>query len=144
LVASLEIQEAQLVKLSAERLQVGLPVGTHFEQHAGYARPDATTIHYRYDLVAHVVSETGIELGRVEAAVVLAVATLADADPPSVEMFGATSGAVIVHPFLREVLASPAQRIGYPGIMLPLLAAHPGQSASGAAPPADDIANSDS
>jgi hypothetical protein len=119
-VAGLQIQEVQVVRLFAERLQVGPAATNQFEMQAGYQRPDASTVHYRYDVIAHIAGEEGNELARIEAAVVVGMVGQ-PGDDQTVERFGATSGAMIAHPFLREVVASTALRLGVWGVVLPLM-----------------------
>lgn len=74
---------------------------------------------------AHFMDDAGNVLGNVSASVLLIADGVSAYGPVCFERFGATSGALMVHPYLRETIASMAQRIGFPGILLPMMTYQP-------------------
>jgi hypothetical protein len=64
-------------------------------------------------------------LGRITAVVVVTFTTSSEPDPRLVEHFGASSVPMMAHPFLREAIATTAQRLGFPGVLLPLIVHNP-------------------
>ena len=123
-VGGLELAGIELVRVHGERTEAGAAAQTRFDMSAGYMR-DGGAIHYRYDLTAHFTDDRGTALGSA-AASVLITARAAAADTASIEQFGGTSGALMAHPYLREAIASTALRIGFPGVLLPLIKHQPG------------------
>lgn len=122
-VTGLTLGQVEFVRVNGERLLPGRGTESRFELAGGYQR-DGGTVHYRYDLSAELLDEANGVLGRVEVSAVLTA--IGDVlDDRIVERFGATSGAMIVHPFLREAVASTASRVGFPGVLLPLMTVQP-------------------
>lgn len=126
-IAGLELAGAGLIKIHGDRIAGGVAVQTRFDLAASYA-PDGATIHYRYDITAHFTDEAGTELGNAAASVVLTAHAAAAGSTSCLEQFGGTSGALMAHPFLREAIASTAQRIGSPGVLLPMIKHQPDDS----------------
>jgi hypothetical protein len=85
-------------------------------------------IQYRYDIATTFLDDAGNALGNASASVLLVTANVPATDVACIEHFGATSGALMVHPYLREVTASTAQRIGFPGVLLPMIKHQPGEA----------------
>jgi hypothetical protein len=82
---------------------------------------DGEKIHYRYEVTAHFLDDTGKVLGNASASVLLVASGVSAFSAACFEHFGATSGALMAHPYLREAIASTVQRIGFPGILLPMM-----------------------
>jgi hypothetical protein len=123
-VEGLELASVEIVKLHAERTNVGKAGETAFDLTASYMQ-DGVAVHYRYDLTAYLTDDDGNSLGNVAASVLVATRAADAADPACIEQFGATSGVLIAHPYLREAVASSAQRIGFPGVLPPMIKSQP-------------------
>jgi hypothetical protein len=128
-VAALQLSGIELVKIQGERTQSGASSQSRFDLSAGYML-DGDAIHYRYDVNVHCLDDTGSVLGNVSASVLLVAMSVAAFDVACVEHFGGTSGALMAHPYLREAVASTAQRIGFPGVLLPMIRYQPDVSDS--------------
>jgi hypothetical protein len=89
-------------------------------------RLNEDTIQYRFDVTAHFLDDSGATVGNSSASVILAARGAPTTDVACIEYFGATSAALMVHPYLREAIGSTAQRIGFPGVLLPMIKYHPG------------------
>jgi len=123
-IAGLEVEAIELVRLTAERTAPGHAVETRFELGAGY-RFDESSAQWRYDITAIPTDDTGSELGRLEASIVVAGHT---ANPPQqdcVAHFGQSSGALMAHPYLREAVASTGLRLNFGGLLLPMIKVQP-------------------
>lgn len=115
------LAQIEVVRIIAERVSAGESRETNFETRIGFI-VDEGTLHWRYDCVATIVDGEGMTLGVVEAAVV--VTTEYPDEPPSPEvmvMFGNNPAALMAHPYLRETIATAAQRIGLPNVLLPMI-----------------------
>lgn len=123
-VAALHLTGIELIKVHGERMASGAASQTRFDLTVGYMLSDGA-IQYRYDLAAHFLDDAGIVMGNASASVLLVASNAPTTDVACVEHFGATSGALMVHPYLREVIASTAQRIGFPGVLLPMIKHQP-------------------
>lgn len=123
-VASLELTGIELVKIGGERGATGVATQTRFDLTAGYMQ-DENAIHYRYDAVAHITNEDGTDFGHAAASVVVTARVAVAAEAACIERFGGTSGAFMAHPYLREAIASTAQRLGFPGVLLPMIKSQP-------------------
>ena len=123
-VEGLDLVGVEVIRLHAERTSAGMAERTSFELNASY-RQDAALIHYRYDISALIADGEGISLGSAAASVVLTARASGTADAASIEQFGATSGALIAYPYLREAIASTAQHTGFPGVLLPMIKRQP-------------------
>jgi hypothetical protein len=123
-VGSLELAEIELVKVSGERVAAGAATQTRFDLTAGYLQ-DGMLLHYRYEAIAHLINDAEADLGHVVASIVLTVRTATAAGAACIERFGATSGALMVHPYLRETIASIAQRLDFSGVLLPMIKYQP-------------------
>ena len=119
-VADLEFAAAELVKIHGERTAAGIATQIRFELAASYMQDEAA-IHYRYDVTAHFIDEHDTALGNATASIQLIVRTTVAVSAALIEQFGGTSGAFMAHPYLREAIASTAQRIGFPGVLLPMI-----------------------
>jgi hypothetical protein len=119
-VADLELENIELVKVQCERTQVGVPVETRFDLSADYMQ-QGMNIHYRYELTAYFIDQHNALLGNALAALLITTRSETVGDPAHVEHFGGTLGALIAQPYLREAIASMAQRIGFPGVLLPMI-----------------------
>ena len=119
-IAALQLTGVELVKIQGERTSPGVSSQNRFGLSAGYML-DGEKIHYRYDVTAHFLDDTGKVLGNASASVLLVASGVSAFSATCFECFGATSGALMAHPYLREAIASTAQRIGFPGILLPMM-----------------------
>jgi hypothetical protein len=127
--ADLELASIEVVKLHAERASVGTAEQARFDLNASYLH-DGAVIHYRYDFTAHFVGDEGMPLGSAAASVMVTAHAVSTVDEGSIERFGATSGALMAYPYLREAILSLAQRTGFPGVLLPMI--KPEQGGAGA------------
>jgi len=125
-VASMQLGGIELIKIHGERTAPGTASQTRFDLAAGYTQDDGS-VHYRYDVTAHFLDETGTSLGNASASVLLIVRDVDAVDVSCIVRFGATSGALMAHPYLREIIASTAQRIGFSGVLLPMIKQQPDQ-----------------
>ena len=125
-VASLQLAGIELVKIHGERTAPGTAAQTRFDLAAGYMQ-DSGSLQYRYDVTAYFLDETGTPLGNASASALLVAHNVIGTEATCIEHFGATSGALMAHPYLREVIASTAQRIGFPGVLLPTIKYQPDQ-----------------
>jgi hypothetical protein len=127
-VAGLELAEIEPVKIHGERIAPGAATQTRFDLTAGYLE-DGTTIRYRYDVTAHLTNDAGTDLGHAAASIVVTARATVGGDVMCIERFGGTSGALMAHPYLREAIAAAAQRVGFPGVLLPVIKYQPDQAA---------------
>ena len=123
-VAGLRLMGIELIKVHGERTASGAASQTRFDLAVGYMFAD-DAIQYRYDIATYFLDDDGNDLGNASASVLLVTANAPTTDVACIEHFGATSGALMVHPYLREVTASTAQRIGFPGVLLPMIKHQP-------------------
>lgn len=124
-VASITLDAINVVSIEAERQTAGEATLTRFELVAGY-QIENSAIHYRFESTGHLTDETGADYGHVRAAVVVTLALMAPAPPiDCVERFGSQSALMMAHPYLREALATTALRLGFNGVLLPLLIQQP-------------------
>lgn len=130
-VAGLELAGIELIKISGERIATGVSSQVRFDLTAGYLQ-DENGINYRYDAAAHITDETGADLGRASASIVIAFRAAASAEAICIERFGGTSAAFIAHPYLREAIASTTQRLGFPGVLLPMITSQPDEPVASA------------
>jgi hypothetical protein len=119
-IAVLRLAGIELIKVHGERMASGAASQTRFDLAVGYMLGDGA-IQYRYDLVAHFLDDAGTALGNASASILLVASNAPTANVACIEHFGATSGALMVHPYLREIIASTAQRISFPGVLLPMI-----------------------
>ncbi len=119
-VADLELAGIELVKINGERTAGGVATQTRFDLTATYMRGEGV-IHYRYEAIAHLVDEHDTVLGNLAASIQVTVRSDIAVNEACILQFGGTSGALMAHPYLREVVASIAQRIGFPGVLLPMI-----------------------
>jgi hypothetical protein len=123
-IAALQLTGIELVKIQGERTSPGASSQNRFGLSAGYML-DGEKIHYRYDVTAHFLDDTGKVLGNASASVLLVASGACTFSAACFDRFGATSGALMVHPYLREAISSTSQRIGFPGILLPMMTYQP-------------------
>jgi hypothetical protein len=123
-VSHLELTGIGIVKVHGERTAPGEATHTRFDLTASYLAEEST-VRYRYDMTAHFAAADTAALGSAGAAVLITIRVPEPADPVHVKQFGATSAARMAHPFLRETIASTAQRIGFPDVLLPLFKPQP-------------------
>ena len=118
----LELGQIQIAKIVANRVAAGESVETNFEIRIGFLAADGA-IHWRFDCAATILDAQGQTLGVVEAGVIV-TAEYSGEPTPSPEImakFGETSASFMATPFLRETIASAAQRIGLPNVLLPMV-----------------------
>src|SRR6266700_4102581 len=125
-VAGPELAGIELVKIHGERAAAGVAAQTRFDLTATYMQDDCV-IHYRHEVLAHFVDGHNVVLGNVMASVQIVVRSDVIPSESCIEQFGATSGSLMAHPYLREAVASTAQRIGFPGVLLPMTKQHPAE-----------------
>ncbi|HXL95426.1 MAG TPA: hypothetical protein VN969_41400 [Streptosporangiaceae bacterium] len=123
-VADLNLANVELISVHGERIAAGQVEQTRFDLTAGYMT-DAGVVRFRYEVSAHLTDGAGVALGSAGAAILVTVRTTREPGRAYIEQFGATSGALIAHPYLREAVASTAQRIGFPGVLLPMVQHQP-------------------
>lgn len=119
-IAGLTLAAVDIVKITAERRRSGHAPATKYALAAGWHAENAMIL-WRYDITAQLTDEEHTDFGTVETSVVIAAQCTGDVDPACAERFGGTSGAFIAHPYLREAIASTAQRLGFGGVLLPML-----------------------
>ena len=123
-IATLQLVGIELVKIQGERTSSGTSAQNRFNLSAGYMLA-GDKIHYRYDVTAHFLDDAENAVGNASASVLLIADGVSAFSPVYFEHFGATSGALMVHPYLREAIASTALRIGFQGILLPMMTYQP-------------------
>lgn len=119
-VEGLELAGVELVRIVGERRVAGHAPQTRYALGAGW-QAETGSIVWRYEVSAHLTDETDADFGVVEASVIVIGRTAAEVDRACAEQFGGTSGALIAHPYLREAIASTALRLGFVGVLLPML-----------------------
>jgi len=123
--SALDLGVIEIVRLSAERRLSGVAPASRYELAAGWTAEDGF-IYWRYDLTAHLTDDDAADYGDVQASVLIRGEHRGqDTDAACIERFGATSGTIMAHPYLREVIATTALRLGFPGVMLPMITAQP-------------------
>ena len=140
-VAGLDLARIELIKISGERMAASAAAQIRFDLTAGYSQ-DENGINYRYNAAAYITDDDGIELGHASASIVITFRTAASAEAICIERFGGTSGAFMAHPYLREAIASTAQRLGFPGVLLPMITSQPDEPVA-SVKDADEIAGAD-
>jgi hypothetical protein len=123
-ITALQLAGIELVKIQGERTSPGGSTQSQFNLSAGFMQ-DGEAIHYRYDVTVQFLDDTGNAVGNASASVLLVATGVSDFDTTCFERFGATSGALMAHPYLREAIAATAQRIGFPGVLLPMMTYKP-------------------
>lgn len=118
-IGSLSLAAINLVAIGGERREPGEASKTRYELSAGY-QIEETSIHYRFDAHGHLTNDEATDLGDVRASVIVTVGAEAIPDEQCIERFGNTSALMMAYPYLREALASTAQRLGFSGVLLPL------------------------
>jgi hypothetical protein len=135
-VGSVTLAAVNLVAIGGERRTAGEASQTRFDSGAGYQLEDRE-IHYRFDVIGHLTDDAGTDYGQVSASVIVTLTTPIVPDTACLERFGGTSVALMAHPYLREALASTAQRLGFAGVLLPIITQQPGQRAAASAAAAE-------
>ena len=127
-VTGFELAGIELVKIHGERITAGVATQTRFDLTASYMRDEAV-IYYRYETTAHFVDDHDTVLGNATASIQITIHADVTVDEACIEQFGGTSGALMAHPYLREAIASTAQRIGFQGVLLPAIKQQPAEPA---------------
>lgn len=123
--AGLNLSVIEIVRLHAERRLSGAAPATRYELGAGWTA-EGDQIFWRYDVQAHLTDDEGSDYGDVQVSVLLrGEHREQDFDAGCIEQFGATSGTMMAHPFMREAVSTTALRLGFPGVMLPMITAQP-------------------
>ena len=125
-VDDLELVGIELIKIHGERTASGIAVQSRFNLMASFMRGEGA-IHYRYEATADFVDDKDVTVGNAIASVQVTIRAQGEVNDACIEQFGATSGALMVHPYLREAIASTAQRIGFPGVLLPVIKDQPAE-----------------
>jgi hypothetical protein len=123
-VQALTLESIDVVKLNAERRAPGDASHTRFELSAAWQRAEDRML-WRYEVVAHLTDPDENDYGTVEAAVIVSARSDVEPDLAALQQFGMTSGSFMAHPYLREVIASTALRLGFSGVLLPVLTQQP-------------------
>ncbi|GCD91205.1 hypothetical protein [Nocardioides sp. LS1] len=122
-VEALSLGSVETHRVLAERVGPGESEEASFETRVGFMTGESSA-HWRYDASVTIVDSEGTALGTIEVAIVV-TATYEDAavspSPEVLARFGGTTAALIAHPYLRETIATAAQRIGFTGVTLPML-----------------------
>lgn len=124
-VSNVSLGSILLDHVAAVRTSGGDAARTTFELNVNYQLADEALL-YRFAVHASLLAEDDTEVGTADAGVVVNIQTRTTPDDASIAYFGSTSAAMMAHPFLREAIASTAQRIGFAGVMLPLMVQNPG------------------
>jgi hypothetical protein len=123
LVAQARLHTVQQVRVFAERYDAGPSPVTNYAVSSSYGVADEQDrVAYRFDVEAMLLGEDEqSQVGRVEGSfvVIYDIAGARSAAPAMLELFGATSVPLVVHPFLREAVANTAARLGFPGVFMP-------------------------
>ncbi|MDT0263180.1 hypothetical protein [Jatrophihabitans lederbergiae] len=120
-VTSVALTAINVVGIGGERRAAGEATQTRFDLGAAY-QVETDAVHYRFDATGQLTDEAGTDYGQVSASVVLTLTLTAPAPPPPcIERFGSMTATMVVHPYLREALASTALRLGFGGVLLPLI-----------------------
>lgn len=122
-VAGLELQRIDTLAVRAERLTHGEMDESAVALDSSFAVDAAqSAVFYKYDVNVTVSGQDDARLGEVEVTVVL-VFRAASLDVPVelVERFGATAAYMMGYPYLREAVSTLAARVGFPGLMLPVV-----------------------
>ena len=124
-VASITHMNVSTIKVTGERTAGGNAANTKFELSSQYQiKPNKVL--YRFDARGDIVDADKATLGNIETSVLVTFNTsIEQPDEACIKQFGATSAAMIAHPYLRESLSATALRIGIPGIVLPILTQEP-------------------
>lgn len=123
-IGDLNLADIELVKIQGERTGAGAASQISFDMAASYMR-DTRAIYYRYEVTAHFSDDNGLALGNTAASIQITARTAMAVSEACIEHFGGTSGVLIAHPYLREAIASTAQRIGFSGVLLPMIKQQP-------------------
>ena len=118
-VAGLALEEIQLVRVSGERRIAGEPSELGFGFGGGFA-VEADRLQIRYDVTAQLLGDEAAVLSEVQASVVVVLAMAEAGSPECFNRFAGSSGALMAHPYLREVVQSTAARLGHPGVVVPM------------------------
>lgn len=125
-VADFELAGIELVKIHGERTAAGVSTRTRFDLTASYMQNEAG-IRYQYEVAAYFIDDHETVLGNATASIQVTIRTDVAVTETCIEQFGGTSGALIAHPYLREAIASTAQRIGFQGVLLPAIKHQPAE-----------------
>ncbi|WP_432047090.1 hypothetical protein [Streptomyces asiaticus] len=107
---------------SARRLAAEASTDAEMRLEIGVA-PTPEAIFYRLEVQAILKSENGKEVGRVEVSVVTRY-DITEGDLPTeniIQEFADREAATVAYPYAREGVQSLAARIGFAGVLLPLL-----------------------
>lgn len=147
-VGQVEIAGIDTVVLHAERHRAGTSPVTQFSTGAGWLHegPHAA---YRFDVQAVPLGDDEQPVATIKVSLVVNLDHVPeDSSPQVLERFGANAVTMMAFPFLREAVATMAQRLNLPGVILPMIQQQPaGQDADvstpTAAPTGDDEAPSE-
>jgi hypothetical protein len=123
-IRSLALLGVDVVKVSGERRAAGESSQTAFDLEVAYQLEDQM-VRYWFQAKGRLTDEEKTNYGEIAASVVVTLRSTQTPSPACIERFGATSAAMIAHPYLREAIATTAQRLGFLGVLLPLLTQHP-------------------
>lgn len=129
-VGGIEIEEIQLVHVSGERKVPGEPTNIGYSLGGGF-HMEGERLQLKYDVTASVLGADSVVLSEVKASVVVVLKMATPGTPECYNLFAGTSGALMVHPYLREVVQSTADRLGHPGLILPVAKAMPAMATTG-------------
>lgn len=125
-IAGFELLGIDTVRVAGERRMSGQAPQTHYSLGAGFDVNDDATVRFRYDVLAQLTDEEGkADYGSVEASVILSGRSTIHPDSRCLVRFGRTSGAFMTHPYLRELIATTAIRLGFTGVAMPLITSQP-------------------
>ena len=128
-VAAVDVIEVEVARVLGERHAKGRPAESHFALGSAFMR-DGDAVVYRYELKCTIVDDEAVELGHVDTVVLVHTQATVDVPDDVLQQFAGTSATMVAYPFLREVLASTAQRLGFPGVFLPLIKSGPAWSSN--------------
>lgn len=129
-VAGLDVEEIQLVQLSGERQTPGEPANIGYAFGGGF-HVDGERLQIKYDVTASILGSEAVVLTEVKASVVIAIRMATPGTPDCYNRFAGSSGALMAHPYLREIVQSTAARLGHPAVILPIAKVMPETAAEG-------------
>lgn len=123
-VSGIEIEEIQLVHVSGERKVAGEPANVGYSLGGGF-HVEGERLQLKYDVTASVLGTGSDVLSEIRASVVVVLKLATPGTPECYNLFAGTSGTLMVHPYLREIVQSTAARLGHQGLILPMVKAMP-------------------
>jgi len=131
-VDSLELNTIETVEFGGARFRPGFAPQTKFSVETGYVL-ESGTIYFRFNVRAQLLEEEGRQesdedttdpLGELGVTLLLIFQFAepnAEPDPEHIERFGSEQATTMAFPYLREAIQVIAQRLNFPGVVLPMI-----------------------